>query len=113
MTGKGLYMMYEEFNRISGQTADRAMYENEIEPLYMAFDELSKEAVAVMYWGMKKGAYALFLKGCSLVKEKMFLDKFVSELISAGLVVRASEIANDWNARKRAYIGEVNAMLNA
>lgn len=106
-------MMYEEFNRISGLTADRAMYDNEIEPLYMAFDELSKEAVAVMYWGMKKGAYELFSKGCSLAKEKTFLDKFVSELISAGLVGRASEIANDWNARKRAYIGEVNAMLNA
>ena len=50
-----------------------------------------------MYWGMKKGAYALFSKGCSLAKEKTFLDKFVSELISAGLVGRASEIANDWN----------------
>ncbi|MDD4817314.1 MAG: hypothetical protein PHI85_05030 [Victivallaceae bacterium] len=54
-------MVYEEFNRISGQTADRAMYDNEIEPIYLFFG-LSKQEVAALYWGKKPGYYDMWLR---------------------------------------------------
>jgi hypothetical protein len=63
-------MLYEEFNKISGKTVDTKMYFDEIDPTYMTFDWMTKDEIVTMYWGEKKGAYALWLEGNQLYKEK-------------------------------------------
>lgn len=61
-------MMYEEFNKISGKCADLGSYQNEIEPIYLEFDQLTKKEVAALYWGLRKGAYDIYLQMKDLMR---------------------------------------------
>ena len=95
-------MMYQEFNRISGKTADPEMYFNEIEPTYMTFDWMTKEAMATMYWGEKKGAYALWMEGKELYKEK--------EALKAAWQL-GDEYKAVWQKKADAYRAKVERMM--
>lgn len=53
-------MMYDEFNRIAGQTADPEMYSKEIEPMYLFYGFISKREMAALYWGEKPGYYDMW-----------------------------------------------------
>lgn len=49
-------MLYEEFLKLTGETQEfisRAYYRSEIEPRYMMFDGLSKEAFCRLYAAVK------------------------------------------------------------
>lgn len=103
--------MYEEFNRVAGAVADREMYMKEIEPMYLAFEALSKEAVAVMYWGGKPGAHGLWSRGTTLRREKEVLGRAAAELAAAGLRSSADRIRADLKAREAEFIRDVKAMM--
>ena len=68
-------MMMSEFNEISGFVCDPNMYQNEIEPTYMAFDKVSKQGLAKAYYGngdrrvAKDGGYGLWIQLNDLRRE--------------------------------------------
>ena len=61
-------MMHQEFNKIAGQVCDPEMYFNEVEPIYMEFEDISKREMAVLYWGQRKGAYLIYLEMKDLMR---------------------------------------------
>ncbi len=95
-------MMYKEFNRISGKRAKSKMYYDEIEPTYMTFDWMTKEAIATMYWGEKEGAYALWMEGNTLYKEK--------EALKAAWQL-GDEYKAVWQRKADAYRAKVEHMM--
>lgn len=93
-------MMYNEFMQISGNTVDYEEYKNEIEPVYMEFEELTKQEIAAMYFGMKPGAYLLWEEARSMTKEQILLDTFLRKLEDAGLKDAAFHYVTDFSYRK-------------
>ena len=78
--------------------------------MYMTFDAITKEEVAAMYWGAKKGAYALWVHGNELTKEKFFLDGFTGELRKVGLHEFADGYMKRWQKRADAYVDQVKTL---
>jgi hypothetical protein len=58
-------MLKEEFDRIAGKICDPQMFE-EINKVYMAFDDMTKFQIAVIYWGEMPGSYALYQRALDL-----------------------------------------------
>lgn len=68
-------MMKHEFDELAGQVSDFNMYNNEIEPTYMMFNKITKQALAKAYWGngdrrvARDGGYGLWMELNDLRKE--------------------------------------------
>lgn len=103
-------MMYEEFNRIAGQVSDLAMYQREIEPTYMMFENVTKQEMAAMYWGFKKDAYGLWVALNDLYREMFFLAPAIKGLRGCGLTGRADALEQDWENRADDVIEKIKAM---
>lgn len=95
-------MMYQEFNRLSRNVCDPETYFKEIEPTYMCFEWMTKEMMVAMYWGAKKGAYALWMDGKELCKEK--------EALKAAWQL-GEEYREVWRKKAEAYRAQVEAMM--
>lgn len=57
-----------EFNEISGSVCDPLMFEKEIEPTHMCFEQITKKEFSVMYWGQFPGTYDLWTRANDLRK---------------------------------------------
>ena len=96
-------MYWEEFNRLCGFNTDYNIYSNEVEPTYMTFDWLDKDALASMYAGKKEGAYSLWLEANNLYKEKLFLQKAIDAMHDAGYTGMAEEYEILWQTKANVF----------
>lgn len=106
-------MMYEEFAKLAGCEIDQEMYNAEVEPTYMAFDSLTKQEIAAMYMGTKKGAYELWLRGKTLARELAVLDEACEHLQRIGMAQNAADLKSYWNVRAHDFIKDVKAAIHA
>lgn len=104
-------MECHEFNKIAGMDCEPAMYIKEVKPTYMCFNWLEKKEIAIMYWGLKKGAYGLWVRANNLYKEKLFLDEMIEGLRKMGYERSAEDYLKVWvNKGERLKI-EIKAMM--
>lgn len=86
-------MMKHEFDEIAGFVCDPEMYNNEIEPTYMAFDKVEKKGLAKAYWGngdrrvAKDGGYGLWTQLNDLRRE---MDKYKEGLNPSNYLFRTN-----------------------
>lgn len=103
-------MEYEEFNKLSGHKADYKIFEAEIEPTYMLFEAFTKREIVAMYWGMKKGAYAMWQEANAMMREGKLLKECLDKMEKQGLTVQAKIYRNEFNARINKLTQEVQKM---